>query len=279
MGPPFFNQVNGPIFLLLVLLMGICPLIGWRRASTSNLVRNFMYPFFAGIAIAGLLFLLGIRGGFAIFGFAVCGFVLATILIELFRGMRAKHRISGRNYAVALVDLIAGNRPRYGGYIVHIGIILMAVAVIGSNAYTASVEKSLAPQETMTIQSPMTDKVYTLKYESLNQYQTESKQIVAATMSVYNEGKYVGRLTSERSKHKNHDNPITEVAIRSTLLEDLYLIFIGTEQNGAVAAFKVLVNPMMTWMWIGSLMLIAGTVVALWPERRNKAAGAVAYTD
>ncbi len=270
-GPPFFNQVNGPIFLLLVLLMGICPLIGWRRASRSNLIRNFLYPFFIAIGIAVVLFLLGIRRGFSLFGFATCGFVLSTILIELYRGVRAKHRTSGRDYFSSFMGLVAGNRPRYGGYIVHMGIILMAVGIIGSNAYTASVEKSLTPKESLTIQSPMTEKVYTLKYENLNRYRTESKQIEAATMSIYNDGEYIGRLTSEKALHRNHDNPITDVGIRSTALEDIYLILIGTEQGGDVAAFKVLINPLVTWLWIGSIMLIAGTVVALWPERKRSA--------
>ncbi len=269
-GAPYFDQVNGPIFLLLVLLMGICPLIGWRRASRSNLIRNFLYPFFASIAIAVILFLLGIRGGFSLFGFAICGFVMSTIVIEVYRGARARHKTTGRNYLASFFGLIAGNRPRYGGYIVHIGIILMAVGVIGSYAYSASVEKSLAPNESLSIRSPLTDKKYTLRFDSFSRYTTESRQVEAATMSLYNDDRYIGRLTSERAKHKGHDNPMTEVAIRSTVLEDVYLIYIGSEQGGQIAAFKVLINPLVNWLGFGSLMLIGGTVVALWPERRTK---------
>ncbi|MBI2934450.1 MAG: heme lyase CcmF/NrfE family subunit [Chloroflexi bacterium] len=269
-GPPFFDQVNGPIFLLLVLLMGICPLIGWRRASKSNLIRNFLYPFFASMALTVALFIAGIRAAFSLFGFAVCGFVLATIILELYRGARAKRRTSGHDYFSSFFGLIAGNRPRYGGYIVHVGIILMAIGVIGSRAYTTSVEQSLAPQETLTIQSPMTSKVYTLKYENLSQFRTESRDVVAATMSLYNEGQFVGQLTPEKAVYKNYDNPTTEVAIRSTLLEDVYIILIGVDQAGQVAGFKVVINPLVAWLWLGSLMLIGGTVVAMWPEKRRR---------
>ena len=270
-GPPFFNQVNGPIFLLLVLLMGICPLIGWRKASRNNLIRNFLYPLLASIVAAVVLFMLGIRSGFSLFGFAVCSFVFITILMEIFRGTVAKHKTSGRNYFASLVGLVAANRPRYGGYIVHIGIILVTVGVIGSNAYVASVEKSLAPQELILIQSPMTDRVYTLKYENLNEYQTGKKLITAATFSVYDDGKYAGRLTTEKYLQEGQNNQVTEVGIRSTMLEDLYLILIGVDRSaGKVAAFKGLVNPLVSWLWTGSVVLLAGPIVAMWPERRRK---------
>ncbi len=269
-GAPFFNQVNGPIFLLLVLLMGICPLIGWRRASKNNLVRNFLYPFFVAVVAAVVLYLLGIRQGFSLFGFAVCAFVLSTILIELFRGARAKHRTSGRNYLSSLVSLISGNRPRYGGSIVHIAVIFMAVGIIGSNAYTTSVEKSLAPKESLTIQSPFTDKIYNLTYDTMNQYQTASKQVQAATLSIYNGGSFVGRVVSQKAVYRNFDNAVTEVGIKSMPLEDLYVILIGVDQANNIAGFKVLVNPMVGWLWMGSIMLIAGTVIAVWPDRRAR---------
>ena len=260
-GPPFFNQVNGPIFLLFLLLMGICPLIGWRRATPRNLLRNFLIPFLAGMGALALLLVFGVRAWYAILGFTVCAFVLATIFLEWSRGVRARHH-KGENYLVAFIRLIAGNRPRYAGYIVHIGIILIALAVLGEAVYKQEQEASLNPGESVSVGA------YTLRYECMSSYPTQSKEVVSASLSVYNGGELVGTLAPAKTYHVNYENPVSEVAIKSNLMEDLYVILMGWEEVGGVAAFKVMVNPLMTWMWIGGVLFLAGTLLAVWPERR-----------
>jgi len=261
-GPPFFNQVNGPIFLAIILLTGVCALIGWRRASIKNLLRNFLWPLVAALILVIVLFVLGIREWYALIAFPVCGFVLSTILYEWFRGTRARHRMRAENYLKAFWGLIGTNRPRYGGYIVHIAIILIAIGVIGSSFYELEKEVTLMPGESMTIKN------YTLTYENMDRYETESKLVVTATLSVYNHGILKGTLTPEKYFHRTYEQPVTEVAIRTTLLEDLYVILIGWDEDGTTA-FKVLVNPLVNWIWIGGGVFILGGLVAFWPDQRR----------
>lgn len=261
-GAPFFDQVNGPIFLAVILLTGICTLIGWRRASTKNLVRNFLWPGVAAIGLGVALFILGIREWFALIAFPVFGFVLFTIFSEWFRGTRARCRMRGENYLKAFWGLIRANKPRYGGYIVHIGIVIFAIGVGGSSFYSVEKEVTLRLGDSMTIKN------YTLTYESIDSYETESKTVVTTTLSAYNQGKFIGKLIPEKYFHRTYEQPVTEVAIRSTLLEDLYVILIGWDADGTTA-FKVLVNPLVMWLWIGGGVVVLGGVIAFWPDRRR----------
>ncbi len=261
-GPPFYTQVMVPIFLALILLTGICALIGWRRASIKNLMRNFLLPLVTALIVGIILFILRIREVYALIAYPLFSFVLFTILYEWFRGTRARHRMRAENYLKAFWGLIGANRPRYGGYIVHIGIILLAIGVVGSSLYDVEKEATIMPGESMTIKN------YTLTYENMDQYETESKTVVTATLSVYNEGKLIGKLTPEKYFHRSYEQAVTEVAIRSTLLEDLYVILIGWDEDGTTA-FKVLVNPLVNWIWIGGIVVVLGGLIAFWPDRRR----------
>ncbi len=260
-GAPFFNQVNGPIFLAVILLAGVCTLIGWRRVSIKNLVRNFLWPLVATLILGIGLFVLGIREWYALVAFSVCSFVLFTIFSEWFRGARARHRMRAENYLKAFFGLLGANRPRYGGYIVHIAIVLIAIGIVGSSIYNVEKEVTLKPGESMTINN------YTLTYEGIDHYQTQSKEVVSATLSVYNRGKLIGKLIPEKYFHRSYEQ-VTEVAIRSTLLEDLYVILIGWDEDGTTA-FKVLVNPLVNWIWIGGVVFVIGGLIAFWPDRRK----------
>ncbi len=262
LGPPFFNLMNGPIFLAIILLTGICALIGWRRASIKNLIRNFLWPLVAALILGIGLFFLGIREWYVFIAFFVCGFVFFTILYEWFRVTRARHRMRAENYLKAFLGLIGTNRPRYGGYIVHIAIILIAIGVIGSSFYDVEKEAALMLGESITLKS------YTLTYENMDQYETQSKRVVTATLSVYNKGKLIDELVPEKYFHRTYEQPVTEVAIRTTPIEDLYVILIGWDEDGTTA-FKVLVNPLVNWIWIGGGVLVLGGLIAFWPDRRK----------
>lgn len=281
-GPAFFNQVNGPIFLATILLTGICALIGWRRASTKNLTRNFLWPLVATLVLGIVLFIAGVRQWGALVAFFLCGFVIFTILYEWFKGTRARHRMKAENYLKAFWGLLWANRPRYGGYIVHIAIMLIAIGVVGSSFYGTEKEAVLMPGEEMTISN------YNLTYEGWGQYGTPDERVLTAELSIYNGEKYIGRLIPEVYIHRSYQNQtVTEVAIRSTLAEDLYVIpvfpivrdwygNIVFDEDGAIVlyedvgmAFKVLVSPLVSWMWIGGGVLLLGGLIAFWPERRR----------
>lgn len=262
-GAPFFNQVNGPIFLILIALMGVCPLIGWRRASRDNLIRNFLYPLIATVIGIIVMYFAGIKGIYVLIALSFCLFVVCTILLEVFRGLIARHRTSGKNYAAALAGMVWRNKPRYGGYIVHLGIIMIAIGIIGSTAYKVEESAVLQPGETMQIND------YTLTYAGLNSYPTMTRSVVTATLDVYNGGgEKLAVMTPSKTYHINQEQPVTDVAIRTTLLEDLYVILDRWSETSAT--FVVYVNPMMIWMWIGGGVLILGTVIAVWPDRREK---------
>jgi cytochrome c-type biogenesis protein CcmF len=261
-GPPVFNFFSGPIFLAIILLAGICTLIGWRQVSIKNLVRNFLGPLVTALILGIVLFIAGIREWYALVAFPVCAFVLATIFYEWFRGTRARHRMRAENYLKAFWGLLAANRPRYGGYIVHIAIILIAIGIIGSSLFDVEKEAVLKPGESMTI-----DK-YTLTYDNIDQYQTQSKVVVTATLSVHNSNRLIGALIPEKYFHRSYQQPVTEVAIRSTAVEDLYVILVAWEEDGSTA-FKVLVNPLVSWIWIGGGVLLLGGLIAFWPARRG----------
>jgi cytochrome c-type biogenesis protein CcmF len=162
----------------------------------------------------------------------------------------------------AFLNLVWFNKPRYGGYIVHLGIIILTVGIVGSSAYDVEQEAILLPGESMTINN------YSLTYEDMDYYTTPSREVVTATLSVSNEGKSLGNLTPEKYFHFNYQQPVTEVAIRSTLAEDLYVILVNWDETGATA-FKVLVNPLVNLIWIGAGFVVLGGVIAFWPERRK----------
>ncbi len=261
-GPPFFNQVATPIFLAVILLAGVCTLIGWRRASTKNMIRNFLWPLVAAIILVIALLIAGVRELYSLVTFSVCGFVFVTIIYEWFRGTRARHQMRAENYLKASWGLIATNRPRYGGYIVHIAIILIAIGVAGSSIYDVEKEATVKQGESITINE------YTLIYENMDYHETESKGVVTAILSLYNEGHLLGTMTPEKYFHRSYEQPVTEVAIRSTLLEDLYVILLGWDEDGTTS-FKVMVNPLVNWIWIGGVVFVLGGLIAFWPERRK----------
>ncbi len=262
-GPPFFDQVNGPIFLAIILLSGICTLIGWRRASIQNLARHFLWPLVATVVLVIVLIIAGVTKAYALVSLAVSAFVFFTIVYEWARGTRARHRVRSENYFKAFWGLIMNNRPRYGGYIVHLAIIIVAIGVTGSTLYGDEKEVTVVPGESMTIND------YNLTFQSIDSYETESKTTVTATLVVEKGGRLLGKLTPEKYFHRSYDQAVTEVAIRSNLAEDLYVILIGWEDDDTTS-FKIMVKPMVIWIWIGGIIFTAGGLIAFWPERRKK---------
>ncbi len=262
-GASFFDRVTGPIFLAIILLMGICPLISWRRARLKNLIRSFLYPLLVALFLAAALAFSGIGEWYALVAFPLCSFVTSAILFDWFRGVRARHRVGSVNYLKAFWGLVSGNKPRYGGYIVHIAILLIAIGVVGSSFYKAEEEFALAPGEEMNIKN------YAFRYQGLSEDTTESKLIVTATLSVYSGGEFIGVMRPQKLLHRSYEQPVTEVALRSTLLEDLYVILAGWGEDGTTF-FEVLVSPLVSWIWIGGGVLFLGGVIAFWPDKRER---------
>jgi cytochrome c-type biogenesis protein CcmF len=271
-GAPFFNQVNGPIFFALIVLIGICPLIGWRRATPENLARNFSQPLAVSIGAAVALFVVGVREWYGVLTFSAIAFVLVTIGMEYYRGVLARMESQGENPLIALIQLVANNRRRYGGYIVHLGVILAVIGIAGSSFYQVETQANLKPGETVQL------KQYTLQYDGLQMYPTENHQVIAARLTILENGARVGTLSPEKDFYEN-PNPdasqwTTEVAVRTTALEDLYVILAGFDAKANTATLKVIINPLVVWLWIGFGTLVAGTLIAALPDPREARATA-----
>lgn len=266
-GAPFFNQVNGPIFFALIVLIGICPLIGWRRATAENLARNFLRPLVASIVTAIGLFVIGVRDWYGLLSFSAVAFVLATIGLEFYRGVLTRIRQQNENPVAALIKLIANNRRRYGGYIVHIGVILGVVGIAGSTFYQFETQANLKSGETMQVKN------LTLQFDGLQIYPTENRQVVAARMVVLQDGNRLGVLSPEKNYYPSPNPELsqwtTEVAIRTTATEDLYLILAGFDAKAGTATIKAIINPLVVWLWIGFALLVTGTVIATLPDPRE----------
>jgi cytochrome c-type biogenesis protein CcmF len=270
-GPPFFNKVNIPLGLLLLALTGIGPLIAWRRASKANLKRQFTIPLTALAGTALVLLLAGMRDPYPVMALSLGGFVLGTIGQEFWRGIRARRRMHGEGLARAFFQLIARNRRRYGGYIVHTAIVIYFVAFTGM-AFKTEREATLKPGQSVQVKSPF-GYTYTLTHVGVSQYKALNRFVTAASVRVSRDGKDLGIMTSEKRQHFTVENgqevasfePSTEVAIRSDLREDLYIVFAGAVDGTEEAVYRFTINPLVWWVWYGGVLLAIGGLITMWP--------------
>jgi cytochrome c-type biogenesis protein CcmF len=267
-GPPFFNRVNGPLGILLLLLTGIGPLIAWRKTSIPNLRRQFRWPTATALATVALLIAAGMRDWYAMVALAIAGFVVGTIGQEFWRGVRARRRLYAEGTVVAFGRLIARNRRRYGGYLVHAAIVIYFVAFVGSG-FKVTREATLRVGESVDVRSPF-GHVYTLTHLGVSQYESLNRKVSAANLEVRRDGRFVGRIHSEKRQHvdsfgRDTFQPSTEVGIRSTLQEDLYVVFAGTVDFTERASFAITINPLVWWVWFGGLVLVVGGLITMWP--------------
>jgi cytochrome c-type biogenesis protein CcmF len=263
-GAPFFHQVNTPLFLILLLITGICPLIGWRRASPENLKRNFILPGSLLILTAVLLLAGGMRHVYAILCFSFSTFVLVTIFMEYYRGVRARGRLKQEGPLKALAMLFLKNKRRYGGYFIHIGIVLVFIGATGSSVFVTEEVKNLSIGESMKVGD------YTLKYEAIRTKEKPNYEAVLAFLSVYKDGKKVDLIAPEkRYYNKFPEEPTSEVALGRTLKEDLFVILASFERTGEITV-KAIINPLINWMWIGALLAILGGFYVILPDGSKK---------
>ena len=275
-GPPFFNQVNGPLLAALVILMGIAPLMPWRRASRKKLARSLLWPLMVALAITAGLFVLGPRA-FAILPgtqarvlpvslfYGILAFAATIIGQEFWRGIRTRHNATREGYLRALGNLVSRNRRRYGGYLIHLGVIMIALGVIGTNFFKVETQQNLAVGESFTIISPLTG-TYTLTYQSLGPRSAPADvRRTSAALTVSRDGRPITVLNPTHDYFVPQEQPMTIPSIRHSLIEDVYVILAGWENGGASATFKAYVEPLVNWLWIGGLVFVVGTCIAAWP--------------
>ena len=263
-GAPFFNQVNVPLFLSLIFLMGVGPLIAWRRASLENLQRNFLWPVVIGVTAAALFRLLGVRSILAVITLALTVFVASTIGVDLVRATRAR-RAMGERALPALGGLLLRHNRRYGGFVVHLAILVVAVGVTGSQAWSVHTETTLKRGEQTELGG------YRIRFDGLRESQESNHGKVTGTFTVVN-GRAAGAVLEPAKKfYPQEQSPIAYVDYRLGLVDDIYLVLGDFARDGTSATVKFQVNRMVSWIWIGGLVLTLGTVLAVLPERRKAA--------
>ena len=278
-GESFFNSVNVPLGLLLLALTGIGPLIAWRKASVANIQRQFAGPAAFGLLAGAALFVLGIRVIYPLMAWTLSAFVAGTIIQEFWKGVGARRRMYGENPVVALGRLVARNRRRYGGYVVHAGIVILFAAFSGM-AFKKEYDITLADGQSYTAKDPY-GRRWTFTNEGLSEFKALNRDVVAIALRPSVEGKQLPLITSEKRQHfDSRGNPTfqpsTEVGILSRNDMDVYLVLAGVVANKA--EIRVNFNPLVVWVWHGGVIMALGGLIVMWPqsEKRRRQGGYVA---
>ena len=268
-GAPFFNQINIPIGLVLLCLTGIGPLLVWRKTSKQSFIRNFTTPVIVGLVMALVLYITNIRG-YVLISFSLSVFVLTTISLEFARGIRSRITVHKENPLTAFWRLLRKNRSRYGGYIVHVGIVFMFIGFTG-HAFDSEKEFGLKKDETNHLSG------YTFVLQNIREEERPNHYAWIADLHVSDaSGKEIVMLHPEKRIyfHRNPDperrQPHSELDIYSTMKQDIYSIFNSVDLENGVAYLKIMINPLVNWVWFGGFIFVLGTLVALWPPKKEK---------
>src|SRR5262245_17929324 len=261
-GPPFFNRWMVPIGLILLLLTGIGPLLAWRKSTLANLRYQFLWPVTAGLVVGATVVALGVRVWSSGLCFAFAAFVAGTLTQEFLRGANVRRGMTGTDFLTALIGLVARNKRRYGGYIVHAGIVLIFMGFAGEG-FSRDEQLLLKPGEEATVGD------YVLHLDALRVTDDGQKQMVTAHISVRDtDGKDLGKMYPAKWYFRKHEEePTTEVGIRRTFAEDLYIVMPAFELQDQTASVEVHINPLVNWLWLGFGIMAVGTGIALLPER------------
>ncbi len=263
-GPIYYETATGPIWGALLLLMGIGPLSAWGASTALTLGRASLKPLVASLLVVVGLLASGLRHPLSLLGFWLCAFALFVTLYEFWRGARARST-RGENFALALWRLVARNRRRYGGYIIHIGVVLLAIGIIGIEFFQQETQGSLAAGERLQVAG------YEVEYESMAEFHADDGRLVdRAVVNVYKDGAFVRQLYPRQDFYLQEQQAMTISGLYSTFETDVYVLLASWDtETLQTASFKVYVNPLVNWVWAGGFVFIAGTLVAAWPEREN----------
>jgi cytochrome c-type biogenesis protein CcmF len=262
-GPPFFNAVNIPIGLMLLLLTGVGPLFAWRKTSLESLKKAFYWPVILSVILCAGLLAGGMRNFYAVMSFTLCMFVLVTIVQEFYKGASVRARNSGEKFMMAMVNLTLKNKRRYGGYIVHLAIVVIFVGLTG-NAFNREMTQPMVAGDELKIGR------YTLKMTDYREGDTPNYTYGVVTLQASRDGKLIRTMNPEKRQYKSGDQQTTtEVQLYSTPMEDLYVVFAGISNDGNRYEITTHLNPLVWWVWFGAAIMFFGTVITLLPDRKG----------
>jgi len=263
-GPPFYERATAPLFAALLLLMGIAPLSAWGHSTVQTLGRAIWKPTLGAVAITALLFVTYTQKIGALIGFFLIALVILVTIYEYLRGAYARQRSQGENIFTALWTLTGRNRRRYGGYIIHLSMVLMAIGIIGIESFQVETQGRIGVGESLKLSN------YTVTYKELASWDDQPKGVnfTRAVVDVSRNGVYLGQLHPRRDYYYDSQQAMTIPGERATLRDDLYVLLIDWEPASTTGAtFKIFVNPLVNWLWLGSFIFLAGIIIAAWPEK------------
>jgi cytochrome c-type biogenesis protein CcmF len=260
-GPPFYNEVAGPIMLALLILMGVGPLLAWRHSSWRPLLRSMRWSLLAA-AIAIPVFTVLVHKPLAVLGFSAVVFTVSTIIAEYARGARVRHRTVGESYLTAIPSLLRKNNRRYGGYVVHLAMAVLAVGIIGTQFFQTERQFTMKPGDTSTISG------YTITYNGLVDTTTKEGDVVSAMIDVSQHGKLETQIQSKRFFYTGFESqPTARMGIKTVGVNDIYVVLDRWEAN-QTASIRIYINPLANWIWWGGYIFVIGLFTLLWPAAR-----------
>jgi len=262
-GPAFYERANGPLFAVLMFLMGIAPLSAWGHSTVKTLGRALWKPALAAVAITAYLFATYTRNPYALTGFFLVAFVILVTLYEYWRGARSRQKSQSENFFTAIWNLTARDRRRYGGYIIHLSMMLMAIGILGIELFQVETQDTLELNESTSISG------YDVVYQDIARFTgPDGREVTRAVLGVYRGNEFLGTLHPRIDYYFDAQQSMTIPGQRSTMKDDLYILLVSWEPASATAAtFKIFVNPLVNWLWMGSLLFLIGIVIAAWPDK------------
>jgi cytochrome c-type biogenesis protein CcmF len=265
-GPPFFKRVTTPLFASIVLLMAIAPLLAWRRQSGRKLIKAIAWPLVASLGISSVWAFTHREHPASFFSLWLVVFAVLSILWEFWKGTQARMASQGENPITAVFRLMNRSRRRYGGYLIHLGVVMIALGFIGDAFFKSETQGTLGIGESLELGK------YAVRFDNLVQFPgSDGREVVEATVSLFKDGEFIKELNPRRDYFVVQQQPVTVPGVYSTLGEDIYLLLVGWEEIGLSAStFKLYVNPLINWTWLGGLVVALGTTIAIWPQRGTR---------
>ena len=265
-GPPFYERVSGPILGGMLIIMVICPLAVWGYASFKHLGRLLWKPFILSLGGIALSIYGGVTRWEAVIAFWLVSFVLAVNMFELVRRTNLRRKNEEDSWLTSLLHLIHKNRRSYGAMIVHIGVVFMALGIIGIELFQTETQGTIPTGGELSVGS------YSMTFDHLDVFDTDDGRNVArAVISVRKDGQVIDEIYPRRDFFYDSGQPMTIPGVRSTLVDDFYVILVDWKTvSSDSATFKVYHNPLVKWLWIGAWVFILGVVVGTWPKKENK---------
>ncbi len=274
-GPPFYERATGPLFAALLLLMGVAPLSAWGYSTARTFGSSLWKPVVCSLVCVGVLIAFGISDWRALLGFGLVSLVLWVILFETILGARARQKRLKESYIHSLIDMLRRNRRRYGGYVIHIGVVLMALGILGIELFQSETQATIPQGGKIQIGH------YTIVYDSLAVFDAfDNRNVARAVLQVYKDGEWVGELHPRRDYYYDSEQPVTLPGIHSTWEDDIYVILIDwLPISSEGATFKVYHNPLVAWLWTGALVFIFGTIIAGMPDALPAGRSAPSFSE